>query len=123
DGLDTDFTAKFVDVYPASADYPQGYAMNITDGILRCRYRDDWSTPSLMTPGERVNIRIEPFATCNRFAKGHRLRLDIASSNFPHFDVNPNSGEPEGQGLRKMKVLNTVHMSRHCPSRLILTVL
>lgn len=76
-----------------------------------------------MTPGERVNIRIEPFATCNRFAKGHRLRLDIASSNFPHFDVNPNSGEPEGQGLRKMKVLNTVHMSRHCPSRLILTVL
>jgi hypothetical protein len=123
DGLDTDFTAKLVDVYPASADYPHGYAMNITDGILRCRYRDDWSTPSLMTPGKRVNIRIEPFATCNRFAKGHRLRLDIASSNFPHFDVNPNSGEPEGQGLRKMKVLNSVHMSKHCPSRLILTVL
>jgi putative CocE/NonD family hydrolase len=123
EGLDTDFTAKLVDVYPPSSDYPQGYAMNITDGILRCRYRNNWSEPTLMTPGERVRIRIEPFATCNRFAKGHRLRLDIASSNFPHFDVNPNSGEPEGQALQKTKVLNTVHFSKQCPSRLILTTL
>ncbi|MFC6300430.1 CocE/NonD family hydrolase [Pseudomonas sp. CCM 7893] len=123
DAPDTDFTAKLVDVYPPSADYPEGFAMNITDGIRRCRYRDSWEQPALMTPGERVKVLIEPFATCNLFKQGHRVRLDIASSNFPHFDVNPNSGEAEGQALRPQTAHNRVHLSRDFASRLILSVL
>ena len=62
--------------------------MNITDGIIRCRYRNSWTQPELLQPGEVVEVVIEPFATCNLFKKGHRLRLDIAGSNFLHFDCN-----------------------------------
>ncbi|MGY2399998.1 CocE/NonD family hydrolase [Pseudomonas sp. SDO5271_S396] len=123
DGLDTDFTAKLVDVYPVSDDYPEGYAMNITDGILRCRYRASWDNPTPVTPGERFAITIEPFATCNLFKRGHRLRVDIASSNFPHFDVNPNSGEPEGQAFNKRVATNTLHMGMCNPSRIVLRIL
>lgn len=123
DGPDTDFTAKLVDVYPPSDDYPQGYAMNITDGIFRCRYRQAWDAPTLLTPGERFPITLEPFATCNLFKRGHRLRVDIASSNFPHFDVNPNSGEPEGQAFNKRIATNIVHMGALHPSRIVLRVL
>ncbi len=97
--------------------------MNITDGIIRCRYRDSWSEPQPMVPGQCVKVTIKPFATCNRFAKGHRLRVDIASSNFPHFDVNPNSGEPEGMADGKRVARNVLHMSRLRPSRVVLTVL
>ncbi|MFC6335589.1 CocE/NonD family hydrolase [Pseudomonas sp. CCM 7891] len=121
DAPDTDFTAKLVDVYPPSADYPDGYAMNITDGIRRCRYRDAWEQPTWLTPGERVKVVIEPFATCNLFKRGHRLRLDIASSNFPHFDVNPNSGEAQGQAQHRRRALNTVHLGGEYASRLVLT--
>lgn len=121
DGRDTDFTAKLVDVYPPSEDYPAGYAMNITDGIIRCRYRKSWSKAESTVPGECFQITIEPFATCNLFKKGHQLRLDIASSNFPHFDVNPNSGEPEGQAEHKRVARNTVHMSASRSSKVVLT--
>ncbi|WP_294738617.1 CocE/NonD family hydrolase [uncultured Pseudomonas sp.] len=114
---DTDFTAKLVDVYP------DGYAMNITDGIRRARYRDSWERPTLLKPGERVKVLIEPFATCNLFKRGHRLRLDIASSNFPRFDVNPNSGEAQGQAQHPRIACNTVHMSQDFASCLTLTVL
>lgn len=123
DGLDTDFTAKLIDVYPPSEDYPNGYAMNITDGIFRCRYRHGWSEPMALVPGELFRVVIEPFATCNLFKQGHRLRLDIASSNFPHFDVNPNSGEPEGRAEHKRVALNTVHMGAATPSRLTLRIM
>ncbi|KAF1070315.1 MAG: Cocaine esterase [Pseudomonas citronellolis] len=122
DGPDTDFTAKLVDVYPASADYPEGFAMNITDGIIRCRYRDSWSEPTPTQPGQCFQVSIRPFATCNLFLRGHRLRLDIASSNFPRFDVNPNSGEPEGQAAHKRVARNRVHMNATRPSRLLITV-
>lgn len=123
DGPDTDFTAKLIDVYPPSDDYPEGYAMNITDGILRCRYRQSWATPTLVTPGERFPITLQPFATCNLFKRGHRLRVDIASSNFPHFDVNPNSGEAEGQAFGKRVAKNTVHLGKRNPSRIVLRIL
>src|SRR6185295_17334539 len=108
DGPDTDFTAKLVDVHPPSADYPRGYAMNLTDGILRCRYRDSWEKETPMTPGAIYSITIEPFATCNLFKAGHRIRLDISSSNFPRYDVNTNTGEPEGRALRKQVATNRV---------------
>jgi len=122
DGLDTDFTAKVVDVYPPSDDFPEGYAMNITDGIIRCRYRDSWNDPKPTVPGECFKVQIEPFATCNLFKRGHSLRLEIAGSNFPRFDVNPNSGEPEGCANKKRTARNTVHMGAKRPSRIQLTV-
>ena len=123
DAPDTDFTAKLVDVYPPSAAYPQGFAMNITDGIRRCRYRDAWEQPKPLTPGERVKVNIEPFATCNLFKQGHRLRLDISSSNFPRFDVNPNSGEAEGQAHDPRIAHNRIHLSRDAASCLVLSIL
>ena len=95
DGPDTDFTAKLVDVYPLSVEYPRGYALNITDGIFRCRYRNGFDAPEPIGAGEVFRITITPFATANLFKKGHRIRLDISSSNFPKYDVNPNTGEPE----------------------------
>ncbi|MCG8547300.1 MAG: CocE/NonD family hydrolase, partial [Alphaproteobacteria bacterium] len=119
---DTDFTAKLIDVYPPNEDYPEGFAMILTDGILRCRYRDSWEHPKMMGPGEIYEITIEPFPTGNLFAAGHRVRLDIASSNFPHFDVNPNTGEPEGLARRSRVATNTVHMDRIHPSHILLPV-
>lgn len=122
DAPDCDITAKLIDVYPASDDYPQGFAMNLTDGIMRARYRDDWSAPTLMN-GQKVKLTIKPFATANVFKKGHCIRLDIAGSNFPHFDCNPNSGEPEGQARHKRIAKNTLHLGGDYATRLCLTVL
>jgi uncharacterized protein len=119
---DTDFTAKLIDVHPPNADYPQGYAMNLTDGILRCRYRRSWESPELLGPGEVAEITIEPMPTSNLFKKGHRIRLDISSSNFPRFDVNPNTGEPEGRSQRRQLAVNQVHLSAGRPSRLLLPI-
>ena len=119
---DTDFTAKLIDVYPPSKDYPLGFALNITDGIFRCRYRHSFEAPSPIEPGEVFEITIEPFATANLFKKGHRIRLDISSSNFPKYDVNPNTGAPEGTGRGKQIARNTVFSSPARPSRLVLTV-
>lgn len=120
---DTDFTAKLIDQYPPSEDYPEGYAMNLTDGILRCRYRRSWEAPEMMQPGEVVQITIEPMPTSNLFRKGHRIRLDISSSNFPRFDVNPNTGAPEGSAGPRVVARNSVHMGKGWPSRLVLPVL
>jgi uncharacterized protein len=122
DGPDTDFTAKLIDVYPPNDDYPDGYAMNLTEGILRCRYRDSWEQPSPMVPGEVYPITIDLFPIGNLFARGHRLRLDIASSNFPHFDINPNSGEPEGAMEHPRVARNRVFADADHPSHIVLAV-
>jgi putative CocE/NonD family hydrolase len=84
--VDTDFTAKLVDVWP------DGFAQNLTEGILRARYRDSQETPSLITPGQIYKFNIDVWATSNVFKKGHVLRLDISSSNFPRFNRNLNTG-------------------------------
>ena len=117
---DTDFTAKLVDVYPASDDYPEGFDLNITDGILRARYRDSRETETLMQPGETYELEITLFPTANRFQAGHRIRLEISSSNFPRFDPNPNTGEPLGRHTRTVPADNTVHHSAERPSALLL---
>lgn len=117
DAPDTDFTAKLVDVYPPSEDYPRGYALNITDGIFRIRYRKGYDKPEPVHKGEVFKITITPFATANLFKKGNRIRLDISSSNFPKFDVNPNTGEPEGTSRRKRVAVNTVFMQHGRPSK------
>lgn len=114
---DTDFTAKLIDVYPPSQDYPRGYALNITDGIFRVRYRNSFENPELVSPDEGVfEIEITPFATANRFCKGHKIRLDISSSNFPKYDVNPNTGAPEGTSRTSNIARNRIHLERDHPS-------
>jgi putative CocE/NonD family hydrolase len=123
DGPDTDFTAKLIDVYPPNQDYPDGFAMNLTEGIMRCRYRDSWERPSPMALGQIYAITIELFPTGNLFSRGHRLRLDIASSNFPHFDINPNSGEPEGAMERPRVAHNRIFVDEAHPSHLVLPVI
>jgi uncharacterized protein len=120
---DTDFTAKLIDVYPPNQDYPEGFAMNLTEGILRVRYRDSWERPSPMVPGEIYAITIELFPTGNLFASGHRLRLDISSSNFPHFDVNPNSGGPEGAMEHPRIATNRVFADAAHPSHIVLPII
>lgn len=92
--VDTDFTAKLIDVYPPNQDYPAGFEMNIGDSIIRARYRDSLAQAKLMTPGEVYQVTINLYPTANLFKQGHRIRVDISSSNFPRFDVNPNTGDP-----------------------------
>ena len=123
DAPDTDFTAKLIDVHPPSPDYPQGYAMLLTDGIMRLRYAEDPTTPRLRQPNEVVQIRLVLPPTANLFLAGHRIRLDISSSNFPKFDVNPNTGEPEGLARRRRVAVNTVHVAADRPSQVVLPIL
>jgi len=122
-GVDTDFTAKLVDVYPPNADFPRGFDMNLTDGILRASYRDDAKLRKLVKPGQVYRLVIRPFDTANLFRKGHRIRLDISSSNFPRFDVNPNTGEPLGANRRWLAVDNTVFHDAKRASALTLSLM
>jgi len=121
--LDTDFTAKLIDVYPPSADYPGGFDLNITDGILRARYRDSTYEETLMEPGSVYTMTIKLYPTSNVFKKGHRIRVDVSSSNFPRFDVNPNTGEPLNDNRRSQPATNTVFHDHHHPSHIILPII
>ena len=123
DCSDTDFTFKLIDVYPPSPDYPEGFDMNLTSGILRCRYRDSWAAPVLMQPGKVYPIKVKALPTANLFQPGHRIRVDISSSNFPHFDVNPNTGAPEGEGLATRVATNTVFADAARPSHIVLPII
>jgi uncharacterized protein len=123
DGPDTDFTAKLIDVHPPNADYPHGFAMILTDGILRLRYAENPAEPRLRIPGEVTRIRITLFPTANLFMPRHCIRLDVASSNFPKFDVNPNTGEPEAMARRRRVAVNTVFMDAERPSNVVLPLL
>jgi uncharacterized protein len=123
DAPDTDFTAKLVDVYPPSEDFPGGFALNMGDGILRTRFRESLASETLMEPGTIYPITIRLYPTSNVFKKGHRIRVDISSSNFPRFDVNPNTGEPLNEHRRLQTAENTVHHSLQYPSRIILPII
>ncbi|MFC1910467.1 CocE/NonD family hydrolase [Chloroflexota bacterium] len=121
--LDSDFTAKLIDVYPPNEDYPNGYVLNLSDGIQRARYRNSREKNELMNPGEKCQLTIILYPISNLFQKGHRIRLDISSSNFPRFDVNPNTGEPIGLSRQKMIAKNTVYHEKEYPSYVILPLL
>ena len=123
DGPDTDFTVKLIDVHPPNPDYPQGFAMNLTDGILRLRYRKSFAHPQMLAQGEVAEVLVECFPTSNLFKAGHRIRLDVSSSNFPHFDVNPNTGAPEGAPGPRRIARNTVWLDRARPSHVVLPVI
>lgn len=120
--VDTDFTAKLVDVHPSSKDWPGGFDLNIADGICRARFRDSLTEEKLMEPGKVYPLTIRLYPTSNVFKKGHRLRVDISSSNFPRFDVNPNTGEPLAEHRCTQTAVNTIwHDSSH-PSQIVLPV-
>ena len=121
--LDTDFTAKLVDVYPPNKDFPQGEELNIGDSIVRARYRDSLEKATLMKPGQIYKFRIELYPTSIVFAKGHRIRVDISSSNFPRFDVNPNTGEPLNQNTHTAVATNTIYHDADHPSNITLPVI
>src|SRR6185312_5327486 len=89
--VDTDFTAKLIDVYPASLDYPDGYAMNLSDGIIRARYRNGFEQAELLEPDAIYALEFTLFPTSNLFQAGHRIRVDLSSSNYPTYDPNPNT--------------------------------
>jgi putative CocE/NonD family hydrolase len=86
------------------------------------RYREGWDREVRMEDGEIYSIRIEPFATANIFQAGHRLRVDISSSNYPHFDINPNTGAPEGYPSERRVARNRLHMGPQHPSGIRLSV-
>ena len=121
---DTDFTAKLIDEIPANPDYPLGFDLNLGDSILRTRYREglDHQAPPLK-PSEIVPITITLYPTANVFKKGHRIRVDISSSNYPRFDVNPNTGDPLGEYRRMVTADNTIYHDLAHPSQVVLPVI
>jgi putative CocE/NonD family hydrolase len=120
---DTDFTAKLIDVYPPNKDFPDGVALNIGDSIVRARYRDSLEKATLMKPGQIYKFRIELYPTSILFAKGHRVRVDISSSNFPRFDVNPNTGEPLNKNTKTAVATNTIYTDAEHPSNISLPLI
>ena len=121
--VDTDFTVKLLDVHPPNGDYPQGFAMNVTDSIQRARYRNSREEAEYLEPNVPTALTIEMYPTSNVFARGHRIRVDISSSNFPRFDVNPNTGEPLGRHTRLEEAHNTVFHEPGQPSHIVLPVI
>ena len=120
---DTDFTAKLIDVHPPSRDFPAGLDMNLEDGIIRARFRNSLEKAELMKPGTIYPFTIHLYPTSNLFQKGHRIRLDVSSSNFPRFDVNPNTGEPFNANRRMAIATNTIYHDHEHPSQVILPVI
>ena len=113
---DTDFTAKLLDVEPG------GSAQNLTDGIIRARYRTPRSGASLIEPGQVYEYKIDLWATSNLFKKGHRIRLEVSSSNFPRFDRNTNTGGTIGADSDFVSALQTVFHTLEYPSHATLPI-
>lgn len=114
---DTDWTAKLVDVYP------DGRAINLCDGIIRARYRESADEPMLIEPGKVYCYEIDLWVTSNVFLPGHKIRVEISSSNFPRFDRNPNTGHPFGADAELQKATQTIHHTLQHPSHIILPVI
>ena len=115
--VDTDFTGKLVDVWP------DGFAQNLTEGILRLRYRNSQEKPELANPGETYHITVDLWATSNVFLAGHKLRLEVSSSNFPRFDRNLNTGEDQARATRMIKATNVIYHDKAHPSALVVPVM
>lgn len=120
---DTDFTAKLIDEIPPGGDYPLGFDLNIGDSILRARYRESFENPKMLEPGRVEPITITLYPTSNVFKAGHRIRLDISSSNYPRFDLNPNTGDPPGTYRRLVAADNTVVHDADHPSHVVLPII
>ena len=112
--VDTDFTGKLVDVWP------NGLATNLTDSILRARYRDSMEKTEFMNPGQVYKLTLNLWSTSNVFLAGHRLRLEVASSNFPRFDRNLNTGGDPESASTQVKATNVIYHDRDRASALVL---
>jgi uncharacterized protein len=117
DARDTDVMVKLIDVYP------DGYAMLLSVGQLRMRYRDGYNRAALMKPGERYQVGVELGSVSNLFAAGHRVRVDITSSDYPRLEPNPNTGAAIGTSTDPVVAKNTIHFSARQPSRIELPVI
>jgi len=113
---DTDFTAKLCDVYP------DGRSLNLADGIIRARYRESLTEPSLIEPGKIYEYKIDLWSTSNLFPKGHRIRVQVSSSNFPRFDRNSNAGG-EGGKDKVIKAEQTIYHDAAHPSHITLPII
>lgn len=122
DAPDTDFTAKLVDEYPPNSEFQNGFALNLADSICRGRYRGYRETPDPIEPGAVYEYEMEPYPTANVFKEGHRIRLDVSSSNFPRYDVNHNTGGPLYGDREYTVATNTVHHSEQHPTQIELPV-
>ncbi len=118
--VDTDFTAKLIDVHPPSDDYPEGLAINVTDSIIRARYRNSYEKPELLEPGMPYELVFQLYPTSNIFRAGHRIRLDVSSSNWPRFDANPNTGGPLGVHREFVVARQTVYHDAEHASHVVL---
>jgi putative CocE/NonD family hydrolase len=118
---DTDITIKLIDLYPPSEDYPEGFAMNLAHGILRARFRKSFVNPEPLEPDHVHEIEIKAFPTSNLFARGHRIRIDIAGSNFPHFEINQNRDWRDPDAAPQV-ARNRLHLSARYPSSVTLPV-
>jgi len=117
DAKDTDFTVKVIDVYP------DGTAYNLDETIQRLRYRDGYGKPLVwMEPGKVYKVALQPMTTSNYFAPGHRIRVEISSSNFPRFDRNLNTGGNNYDETNSVTAHNSVHHSKQYPSQITLSV-
>ncbi len=117
---DTDVMLKLIDVYPPSPDHPQGFAMNLAHGVLRLSFRNGFDQARPIVPGEIMAVHVQGFPTSNLFMPGHRIRLEIASSNFPHFDINTGSLTPVTHEDQLVAAKNRLHFSAEHPSHIIL---
>lgn len=115
--IDTDFTAKLIDVWPDGTSY------NVLDGIQRMRFRNGVDREEFLTPGEPVMVTIDLWHTAHTFFQGHCLRVHISSSNFPHFDPNMNTGRPLGTDAEGVCAEQTVFHEADRPSHILLPVL
>lgn len=117
DATDTDWTAKLVDVWP------DGRAINLCDGILRARCRESIDRPTPIEPGRIYRYEIDTWVTSNVFMPGHKIRVEISSSNFPRFDRNPNTGHAFGADAERRKAMQTVRHDAGHPSHILLPVI
>ena len=117
DALDTDFTLRLLDVYP------DGRAFNLDNTIQRVRYRNGYKNPVLMEKGEVYKITLGPLVTSNLFKRDHQLRVEIASSHFPRFARNLNTGGDNRAESKSVIARNTVHYSKTHPSHIVLPVI
>jgi putative CocE/NonD family hydrolase len=115
--VDTDFTAKLIDVWP------DGAAYNVAEGIARARYRRSASTPELIKPGEVYEYDIDLGGTSNVFKARHRIRLEISSSHFPKWDRNLNTGHTVGQDAEIQLALQTIYHNQQFPSHIVLPMI
>jgi putative CocE/NonD family hydrolase len=116
DGRDTDWMVKLVDVHP------NGFAMNVAEGILRARFRNGVDKMELLQPNQVYEFDVDMAGTANVFLPGHKIRVDITSSNFPQFDRNPNTGEDLGASSKVRVAAQTVHHGGARASHIVLPV-